>query len=93
MNLSVLDRGQSILVISNFTLYANCSHGRRPEFLAAAKPPEAEHLYEYFVEQLRAQGVQNVKTGEFGAHMELSLIGNGPITILLDTDELKRGKA
>ena len=49
-------------------------------------------MYKYFVEQLRAQGVQDVKTGEFGAHMELSLIGNGPITILLDTDELKRGK-
>ena len=92
MNLSVLDRGQAVLVVSNFTLYANCSHGRRPEFLAAAKPPEAERLYEYFVEQLRARGVRDVKTGEFGAHMELKLVNNGPITILLDTDELKRGK-
>lgn len=93
MNRSLLDYGQSILVISNFTLYANCSHGRRPEFLSAAKPPLAERLYEYFVEQLRARGVPEVKTGEFGAHMELRLVNNGPVTILLDTDELKGRKA
>ena len=87
MNLSLLDIGGEALVVSNFTLAANCSHGRRPEFLAAARPEQANPLYEFFMNELRAQGVANVQAGEFGADMTVHLRGNGPVTILLDTKE------
>lgn len=87
MNLSLLDIGGEALVVSNFTLAANCSHGRRPEFLAAARPEQAKPLYEFFMNELRAQGVANVQAGEFGADMTVHMRGNGPVTILLDTKE------
>lgn len=87
MNLSLLDIGGEALVVSNFTLAANCSHGRRPEFLAAARPEQANPLYEFFMNELRAQGVANVQAGEFGADMTVHMRGNGPVTILLDTKE------
>lgn len=88
MNRSALDTCGSLLVVSNFTLYANCSHGRRPEFLSAARPEKAEPLYRRFVEQLREQGIREVFTGRFGAEMQVSMIGDGPVTIVLDTDDL-----
>lgn len=88
MNRSALDTRGSLLVVSNFTLYANCSHGRRPEFLSAAPPEKAEPLYRRFVEQLREQGIREVLTGRFGAEMQVSMMGDGPVTIVLDTDDL-----
>lgn len=88
MNRSVLDTRGSLLVVSNFTLYANCSHGRRPEFLSTARPEKAEPLYRRFVEQLREQGIREVLTGRFGAEMQVSMVGDGPVTIVLDTDDL-----
>ena len=88
MNRSALDTCGSLLVVSNFTLYANCSHGRRPEFLSTARPEKAEPLYRRFVEQLREQGIREVLTGRFGAEMQVSMVGDGPVTIVLDTDDL-----
>ena len=87
MNLSLLDIAGEVLVVSNFTLAANCSHGRRPEFLAAARPEQAQPLYEFFMEELRRQGVIKVEAGRFGADMTVHMRGNGPVTILLDTKE------
>ena len=87
MNLGLGDVGGSLLVISQFTLYGNCKHGRRPEFLAAAKPDIAVPLYERFVALCREKGFQ-VETGIFGAHMEVDSLNNGPVTLILDTDTL-----
>ena len=89
MNRSMLDVGGEALVVSNFTLAANCSHGRRPEFLAAARPEQAEPLYHRFMEELRSLGIR-VEEGEFGADMTLHMRGDGPITILLDTVDWER---
>ena len=90
MNRSITEVGGSVLVVSNFTLCANCSHGRRPEFLAAARPERAEPLYQQFVERLLGFGVQEVRTGRFGADMRVSMEGDGPVTIVLDTTEWTR---
>ena len=87
MNLSLLDVGGSVLAVSNFTLAANCSHGRRPEFLRAARPATALPLYEYFMEELRRNGVVDVQAGEFGADMTVCMRGEGPVTIPMDTEE------
>lgn len=87
MNLSLLATGGDVLAVSNFTLAANCSHGRRPDFFAAARPEQAEPLYELFMAELRAQGVAKVEAGEFGEHMMVSMRGNGPVTIPLDTKD------
>lgn len=87
MNLSLLDIGGSALVVSQFTLYADCKKGRRPAFINAERPPLSEDLYLRYVDFLREAGVQ-VETGAFGAHMLVSLENDGPVTILLDTEEI-----
>lgn len=81
---SLLDVKGEALVISQFTLYGDASKGRRPDFTAAAKPAEAERLYEYFIGALREKGVP-VKTGVFAADMEVEIINDGPVTIWLDS--------
>lgn len=88
LNLSALDCQGSVLVVSNFTLCADCKKGKRPSFTKAAPPKEAEELYEAFCRLLKEAGIQEVKTGSFGADMKVSLINDGPVTILLDTKEL-----
>lgn len=89
MNKSLLDLGYSTLVISQFTLCADCKKGNRPSFIKAAKPDEAIPLYELYMEKLRENGVENVQHGEFGADMKVSLLNDGPVTILYDTNEWK----
>lgn len=89
MNLSCLDISGEILVVSQFTLCADCSHGRRPGFTASAPPDIANELYMYFVDELRKAGVKKVDTGEFGADMKVSLLNDGPVTIILESKELK----
>ncbi|MEE1061882.1 MAG: D-aminoacyl-tRNA deacylase [Ruminococcus sp.] len=89
MNLSLADINGGVLVISNFTLYADCSHGRRPSFIAAARPETAEPLYEYFCKKLSDNGVAVVEKGIFGADMKVSLLNDGPVTIDLDSKDLK----
>lgn len=88
MNKSLLDIDGEILVVSQFTLAADCSHGRRPSFTASASPDIANELYEYFVGELKTAGVKSVQTGEFGADMAVELLNNGPVTIVLDSKEL-----
>lgn len=88
INLSLDDVGGEILVISQFTLYGNCRKGRRPEFLRAARPETAIPLYEKFVALCREKGY-HVETGEFGAHMEVESVNNGPFTLIVDTNDLK----
>lgn len=88
MNKSLLDIDGEILVVSQFTLAADCSHGRRPSFTASAPPDIANELYEYFVGELKAAGVKSVQTGEFGADMAVELLNDGPVTIVLDSKEL-----
>ncbi len=85
MNRSLTDIGGEMLVVSQFTLYARCKKGRRPDFIEAAKPEKAERLYEEFVRQVRAMGV-TVQTGVFGAHMQVGLVNDGPVTIILERD-------
>ena len=92
MNRSVLDIGGSVLAVSQFTLCANTSHGRRPDFLSAARPEVAQPLFDYFVFCLRQEGVADVQTGRFGADMKVRLLNDGPVTILLDTDTWKKGE-
>lgn len=88
MNKSLLDIDGEILVVSQFTLAADCSHGRRPSFIASAPPDIANELYEYFVGELKTAGVKSVQTGEFGADMAVELLNDGPVTIVLESKEL-----
>ena len=88
-NDSLLDVGGEVLAVSQFTLCANCSHGRRPEFLQAARPEVARPLFDRFLEELQKAGVKTVKAGVFGAHMQVRLLNNGPVTLILDTDDWK----
>lgn len=86
-NLSLADVGGEVLVVSQFTLYADCKRGRRPSFSAAMRPDRAQELYEYFC-SLVERDIGHVGTGTFGALMDVSLVNHGPFTIWLDTDEL-----
>lgn len=89
MNLSCLDIDGEMLVVSQFTLCADCSHGRRPSFTNSAPPDEANALYEYVVEGLKKSGVKSVQTGRFGADMQVELVNDGPVTIILESGDLK----
>ena len=84
MNRSVNDAGGAALAVSQFTLLADTRKGRRPSFIGAAAPEEAVRLFDYFCERLRAAGVDPVETGRFGAMMDVSLVNDGPVTIVLE---------
>jgi len=89
MNLSALDVGGGVLVISQFTLYADMRKGRRPSFIDAAQPDIASPLVDYYAERLRVEGVQRVEQGVFGAMMLVEIHNDGPVTIVLDSDDFK----
>lgn len=92
MNRSVLDTDGEALVVSNFTLLANYRHGNRPDFFGAAAPEAAKELYDYFSELLGSQ-LRHVGTGIFGADMKIAAECDGPVTIVMESDVLKKGKA
>ena len=84
MNLSIKDVQGSLLVISQFTLYGNTKDGNRPSFIEAEEPEKANELYEYFMEKCKENGIEKIEKGIFGAHMEVSLINDGPNTIIME---------
>ena len=90
MNLSLLDIGGEVLAISQFTLCADVKKGNRPSFINAMEPVEAQRLYKFFCERLRIEGVKKVDEGIFGADMKVSLVNDGPVTILYDTDTWRK---
>ena len=92
MNLSIKSIDGEALVISQFTLMANYRHGNRPDYLESAPPAEANRLYEYFKE-LMSKELKHVGCGVFGAHMEVELVNNGPVTIVMDSEILKNKKS
>ena len=89
MNLGLADVGGSMMVVSNFTLYADCSHGRRPDFFHAARPEVAIPVYEAFLREIRAREIPLI-TGEFGADMYIDHVNDGPVTFILDTDQMMK---
>ena len=89
MNLSIRDIGGSMLIVSQFTLLADTSHGNRPSFIGAGAPAHANELYEKFVDMVRAENIP-VETGEFGADMEVSLVNDGPVTIIMNSADYKK---
>ena len=90
LNLSARDLGYSALVVSQFTLYGDTKKGYRPSFIKAAKPPLSVDAYELFLAEMNRQGLKDVQHGEFGADMQVSLVNEGPCTIIIDTDEWKK---
>ena len=86
-NLSLADVGGELLLISQFTLYANCKKGNRPSFIEAGTPDKAEQLYEYIIDKCKSR-VQVVECGEFGADMKVGLLNDGPFTIVLDSEDI-----
>lgn len=89
MNLSVMDVSGEIMVVSNFTLYANYAHGNRPDYLSSARPEQAIPLYEYFI-KLMKEDIPSVSTGKFGADMKTELVTDGPVTIVMDSAVLTK---
>lgn len=87
MNMSLLDVGGSILVVSQFTLHGDARKGRRPSFIAAARPEKAIPLYEKFIQKMKEQGIKT-SSGRFGADMQVELVNDGPVTILLDSKKI-----
>lgn len=92
MNLSLSDIGGGLLIISNFTLYADCRHGNRPDFLMAEAPAEANRLYEYFTDRMKTLSGCPTETGVFGADMKVSIENDGPVTLVIDSPELMKKK-
>lgn len=90
LNRSAVELGYSALVVSNFTLYGDTSRGKRPSFSHAAKAPLAINAYDLFLQELGRQGLKEVRHGEFGADMQISLVNDGPVTIVIDTDDWNR---
>ena len=91
LNRSAVELGYSALVVSNFTLYSDTAKGKRPSFSHAAKGDLAEPCYEAFLREISKQGLREVQHGEFGADMQISLVNDGPVTIVIDTDDWKKG--
>lgn len=89
MNLSLDEVGGKIIVVSNFTLCADCKHGKRPSFINAQRPVQANELYEYFIKKLKFYGVPEVGTGVFGGDMQVHIQNDGPVTLILDTNDWK----
>lgn len=89
MNLNLEQVGGGMLVVSNFTLYADCSHGRRPDFFGAARPETAIPVYEAFLAEIRQRNIP-LLTGKFGAYMEIDHVNDGPVTLILDTDQMMK---
>ena len=89
MNLSLDEVGGGVIVVSNFTLCADCKHGKRPSFINAQRPVQANELYEYFIKKLKFYGVPEVGTGVFGGDMQVHIQNDGPVTLILDTDDWK----
>ena len=92
MNLALTDVGGAVLAVSQFTLCADVKKGNRPSFTPSAAPAEAERLYEYYMERLRAEGIARVEHGSFGADMQVTLTNDGPVTILFDSDTWRNSK-
>ena len=90
LNRSAVELGYSALVVSNFTLYGDTAKGKRPSFIHAAKGELAVPCYEKFLEEMGHQGLKDVQHGEFGADMKIDLVNDGPVTIVIDTDEWKK---
>lgn len=91
MNISAIDNGYSCMVVSQFTLYADTKKGRRPSFTKAARPEMAIPIYEKFLSEIQAMGFKRVINGEFGADMQINLTNDGPVTIIIDTEEWRNG--
>ena len=89
MNISALEKNYSCMVVSQFTLFADTKKGRRPSFIKAARPEKAIPIYEKFLSEIQQAGFKEVIHGEFGADMQINLTNDGPVTIILDTDEWK----
>lgn len=92
LNRSAVELGREALVVSNFTLYGDTRKGRRPSFTHAMGGTPAQELYELFLQELAGQGLKGIQHGEFGADMQLTLTNDGPVTLILDTDEWKQSK-